>query len=279
MESWVARVCGCGGVEDAGRWWVVCRWQHVSVDDVVGRLRVVFESHPLRYRVPAASVAVVSGGEVGTAMWGAVPGTVFQAASISKPVAALRLVADGRLGLDTDVNDVLRSWQLPAPAGWPVRVTVRQVLCHGGAVTVGSYPGYPAGAVLPSLVQVLEGRAPANTSPVRVTGVPGLSHRHSGGGYVLLQQLLQDVTGVAYADLVTDLVFGPAGMTTAGFALPVAGRAASGHAPDPQSHFGSGYCGGRCVCPVMPGCMATSAVRWPRAAQSRWRVPGEGHRS
>jgi CubicO group peptidase (beta-lactamase class C family) len=94
-----------------------------------------------RFGVPAVSVAVVSGGRVAAEQaWGvrdsgdgepATPETLFQAGSISKPVAAmcaLRLVAQGGLELDVDVNELLRSWQVPANAGWQPRVTVRQLL-------------------------------------------------------------------------------------------------------------------------------------------------------
>jgi hypothetical protein len=104
-------------------------------------------------------VAVLAGGAVATAAWGAREDTRFQAASISKPVAALtalRLVARGLLELDADVNDYLRSWRLPARHGWAARVTVRHLLCHGGALTMSGYPGYPVGAPLPTLVEILD---------------------------------------------------------------------------------------------------------------------------
>jgi CubicO group peptidase (beta-lactamase class C family) len=202
------------------------------VDSLVDQLSAVFAAHPLRRLVPAASVAVLADGASVTAAWGAQHDTRFQAASISKPVAALtalRLVARGTLDLDADVNDVLRSWRLPPRHGWASRVTVRQLLCHGGALTMSGYPGYPVEEPLPTLVEILDGRPPANTAPVRVDGIPGLTHRYSGGGYVLLQQLLEDLTGTAYAELATELVLAPAGMTTAGYAVPDPTKVAVGH--------------------------------------------------
>lgn len=92
------------------------------------------------------------------------PATRFQAASISKPVAAaaaLRLVAEGRLALDADVNEYLASWKLPANGAWQPRVTLRQLLSHSAGLTVHGFPGYERGEALRTLREVLDGQAPA----------------------------------------------------------------------------------------------------------------------
>jgi CubicO group peptidase (beta-lactamase class C family) len=180
--------------------------------------------------VPAAAAAVLAGREEVVAAWGAETDTLFQAASISKPVAALvtlRLVAQDRLSLDVDVNEYLRSWRLPN-AGWPP-VTIRHVLGHSGALTVHGFAGYPQDAPQPSLNEVLEGLPPANTPAVRQDGPPGQQWRYSGGGYVLLQQLLEDVTGERFADLAADLVLRPAGMATATYGQPQPSQVAAAH--------------------------------------------------
>jgi CubicO group peptidase (beta-lactamase class C family) len=198
--------------------------------------------------VPAVSVAVITGGEVSeTAAWGvacagespaATAGTLFQAASISKPVAAacaLRLVADGAFGLDEPVDERLRSWQVPANGTWRPRLTVRQLLSHTAGLTASAFPGYPPGAAIPSLTDVLAGRG--NTLPVRVSSLPGAQFSYSGGGYCVLQQLLTDVTGLPFPELATELVLGPAGMLDSAYAQPLpAGRqgiAAAGHRNGP----------------------------------------------
>lgn len=70
--------------------------------------------------VPAVSVAVLDGGRVSAAAWGASPDTLFQAQSISKPVTAMavvRLAAEGSFTLDAEVNDLLTSWRLPDGTG------------------------------------------------------------------------------------------------------------------------------------------------------------------
>jgi CubicO group peptidase (beta-lactamase class C family) len=181
--------------------------------------------------VPVASVAAIVGPEEVSATWGAPHGTLFQAASISKPVAALvalRLVARGSLALDADVNQYLTAWQLPDGGGLPA-VTIRHLLSHGGALTVSGVPGYEQGEALPGLTDILDGIPPANTPAVRKDGASGLEWSYSGGGYVILQQLLEDVTGRPFADLVTELVFRPARMGTATYAQPQPPDAAVPH--------------------------------------------------
>ena len=190
-----------------------------------------FASRPDPAAVPAASIAVVAGQQTVIEAWGAKASTLFQAASISKPVAAivaLRLVADGRLDLDGDVNRFLTSWQLPGDPG-AEPVTVRHLLCHGGALSVHGFPGYQQDQALPSLVDILDGRPPSNTAAVRREGPPGRESRYSGGGYQVLQGLLEDVTGRAFAGLAAELVLRPAGMTTAAYEQPDPADAAVPH--------------------------------------------------
>ena len=181
--------------------------------------------------VPAASVAVAVGREQVVAAWGTRTSTLFQAASISKPVAAiaaLRLVAEGCLDLDADVNQFLTSWQLPGDAGADP-VTLRLLLCHGGGLSVPGFPGYRQGEPLPTLTDMLDGLPPSNTPAVRRDGPPGRQWQYSGGGYLVVQQLLEDVTGRPFADLAAELVLRPAGMATAGYAQPDPARAAAPH--------------------------------------------------
>jgi CubicO group peptidase (beta-lactamase class C family) len=103
--------------------------------------------------------------------------TIFQAASISKPVTAmiaLNLVEAGLLDLDADVNQVLRSWQVPENSYTKDhKVTLRSLLSHTAGLSVTGYRGYPAGSPLPSLRQILDGKPPAISDPVRVIQTPG----------------------------------------------------------------------------------------------------------
>ena len=132
------------------------------------------------------AVAVVDGFEVARIESDSLDDrALLQCGSISKAVAALaalRLVEQGVLDLDADVNDTLMSWQLPAAQP----VTLRQLLSHTAGATVEFFPGYEPGDPLPSLVDVLEGRPPANTDPVRIEREARGTHRYSGGGYVVV---------------------------------------------------------------------------------------------
>jgi CubicO group peptidase (beta-lactamase class C family) len=191
--------------------------------------------------VPAASVAVINDGRIEWAKaYGladvdarrpATSATLFQAASISKPVAAmgaLRLVQEGRLALDEDVNLRLRSWKVPAnelTARWPV--TLRGIMTHSAGLTVHGFPGYAPGAPVPTVVQLLGGEKPANTAAVRVDIEPGSRSRYSGGGMTVMQLLMTDVTGEPFPALMRRLVLDPIGMTVSTYEQPLpASRAA-----------------------------------------------------
>jgi CubicO group peptidase (beta-lactamase class C family) len=186
------------------------------------------------YGVPGVSIAVIHDGEIAFARGYGVretgkpdpvtPDTLFQAASISKPVAvtgALRLVEQGLLDLDADVNEYLTTWKVPPSGGWQPRLTLRQLASHSAGLTVHGFPGYLRDAARPTLVQVLDGIPPANTPPVRVDTVPGTQFRYSGGGTSVIQQLILDVTGTPFPDLMRELVLDPLGMAASGYLQPL----------------------------------------------------------
>jgi CubicO group peptidase (beta-lactamase class C family) len=184
--------------------------------------------------VPGVSIAVIHDGQIEwargfgvTKMGGAAvtAETLFQAASISKPVAALaalRLVQSGKLDLDTDVNRYLKTWKLPDNEFTAkTKVTLRELLTHTAGMTVHGFPGYASGAPVPTLVQVLNGEKPANSPAIRVDIAPGSMWRYSGGGYVIVQQLLEDVTGQHFPKLMQETVLGPIGMTRSTYEQPL----------------------------------------------------------
>lgn len=207
------------------------------------------------YKVPGLSVAVIDnhrivwargygvrsegGGPVDTA-------TLFQAASMSKPVAAavaLTLADAGRIGLDKPVNDSLKRWQLPSsPVAPASAVTLRHLLSHSGGLTVHGFAGYPAGAVVPTVPQLLDGQAPANSEAVRIDLTPGTKMRYSGGGSTVGQLMVEDVTGRRFADIADELVLKRVGMGPAGFYQPLpenrAANAAVGHTADGRAIAG-----------------------------------------
>jgi CubicO group peptidase (beta-lactamase class C family) len=153
------------------------------------------------------------------------PDTLFQAASISKPVAAmavLRLVQSGKLNLDTDVNQYLKTWKVPANNFTEhKKVTLRELVTHTAGLTVHGFAGYASDAPVPTLVQVLNGEKPANSAPIRVDTEPGTIWRYSGGGYVIAQQLLEDVTCEPFPKLMHDTVLEPIGMAKSTYEQPL----------------------------------------------------------
>jgi CubicO group peptidase (beta-lactamase class C family) len=135
--------------------------------------------------VPGVSIAVIHNGVIewtqgfGVEQVGGKPvnlDTIFQAGSISKPVAAmaaLHLVQQGKLTLDSDINTVLTTWKVPTSSAAPgAHVTLRELLTHTAGFTVHGFPGYATNVPVPTLVQVLNGEKPANTKPIRLESVP-----------------------------------------------------------------------------------------------------------
>jgi CubicO group peptidase (beta-lactamase class C family) len=159
------------------------------------------------------------------------PATLFQAGSVSKPVAAfaaLCLVEKGRLSLDADVNRQLRAWKIPENEFTKDnKVTLRTILSHSAGLTVHGFPGYAVDAPIPTLVQVLDGAKPANTAAIRVDTVPGSQWRYSGGGYTVMQQMIIDVTGKPFPEFMRDTVLQPLGMTNSTYEQPLPQNRAS----------------------------------------------------
>ena len=153
------------------------------------------------------------------------PETIFQAGSISKPVAsmgALHLVQEGKLSLDADVNTKLTSWKVPASDAAPgAVVTLRELMTHTAGMTVHGFPGYAAGDPVPTLVQVLNGEKPANTPAVRIETPPGTKWNYSGGGITIMQQLMIDVAHEPFPKLMHDTVLAPIGMTHSTYEQPL----------------------------------------------------------
>lgn len=198
-------------------------------------------------KVPGVSVAVFRNGRIEwTRGWGLADvesgrkverDTRFQAASISKPVAAaaaLALVSRGRLSLDTPINHHLQSWKLPDNEHTRVQpVTLRHLLTHSGGLTVHGFRGYAKGEDVPTLVQLLDGTKPANSAPVRVDIPVGSTWRYSGGGISIAQLMVEDDTKKPFAQSARELVLEPFGMRNSTYVQPLPAalrdKAASGY--------------------------------------------------
>ncbi len=164
--------------------------------------------------------------------------TLFQAGSISKPVAAtraLQLVEQGKLDLDANVNNYLTSWQVPENEfTTSEKVTTRRILTHTAGLTVHGFPGYAKGEPIPDVPAILDGKG--NTEPVRVDQAPGQGYRYSGGGYTIMQLMISDLDKAPFASIMEEEVLAPLGMTSSTFANPLPqplhARAAAGYNAD-----------------------------------------------
>jgi CubicO group peptidase (beta-lactamase class C family) len=200
-------------------------------------------------KTPAVSIAVIRDGAVEWARSygvGAGAGTTFQAASISKPVsamAALHMAQYGNFGLDENVNEKLTAWRVPENLFTVSRkVTVRGILSHTAGLSVHGFPGYGEGDALPTVRQVLDGVAPANSGPVRVDVEPGSLYRYSGGGYTVLQLLLTERFQRPFPELMERIVLSRLGLHNSTFeqSLPQAraARTAVGFHENGRSYTG-----------------------------------------
>src|SRR6266478_7931953 len=238
------------------------RFASPSVQDIQQSLRFI-PDRMAHYHVPGLSLACIHNGTVewtqafGVARVGgepATPETLFQASSIGMPVTAvavLRLVAQGKLNLDADVSQYLRSWKLPTNRFTEQKkVTLRELLSHTAGATVHGFEDYAAGEKVPTLVQVLNGESPANSAPATIDFVPGSQFQYAGGNYAIIQQILTDVTGEPFPELMQELIFQPLHMVHSTFQQPIPEKLRP-LAAIPYDKDGNAIAGGPHTSPVM----------------------------
>lgn len=237
--------------------------------------RMALRDRMAALHIPGVSIAVINHGKIEWARGYGVrdaagkqavaTDTLFQVASISKTVSAaaiLTLVQQGKIGLDDDVNSHLLSWKLPGGADAPAPVvTVRQLLSHTGATTVGGFTGYTSAQTVPALQAILKGEQPANSPRIVVEGAPGQAFRYSGGGYTVLQQMVTDVTGMSYDHFMQVRVMDQLNMRHSTFAQPLPPR---WHANAASAHDKAGA--------VLPGKWNTYPTM---AAAGMWSTPSD----
>jgi len=187
------------------------------------------------YRIPGASIAVINDFKLEWARGYGIKDkvnkipvdtdTIFQAASISKPVAAasvLSLIEKGELDLNEDVNKYLSSWKVPENEFTRNRkVTLKGLLSHSAGLTVHGFRGYSQEEDVPQLQQILKGEKPANSDAIRVDIEPGSKWRYSGGGYTVMQQVLVDQIGDPFPQIISKLVLRPLGLINSTYEQPL----------------------------------------------------------
>ena len=149
--------------------------------------------------------------------------TVFQTASLSKWITAwgvMALVEERKLDLDAPVSTYLTRWALPPSNFDNSKVTVRRLLSHTAGLTDGlGYAGFAPGAAVPSLEETLK-RPDADPGVNGTIGVgydPGSAWQYSGGGYAILQLLVEEVSGESFEAFMQRVVFRPLGMVRSSY--------------------------------------------------------------
>jgi CubicO group peptidase (beta-lactamase class C family) len=187
------------------------------------------------YKVPGLSIAVIKDFKIDWArsyglkdLESGEPATIetlFQAGSISKSVnamVAMKKVEQGRISLDEDINNKLTSWKLPENEFTAKKkVTLRNLLSHTAGTTVHGFPGYAISEKVPTLQQILDGTAPANTAAVRVDFEPGTRFRYSGGGTTISQLAIMDIEKKPYPEIARETVLAPLGMSNSTYSQPL----------------------------------------------------------
>jgi CubicO group peptidase (beta-lactamase class C family) len=185
------------------------------------------------YKVPGVSIAIVENGKI---KWAKGYGyantetgtkvdanTLFQAGSISKPLAALaalKLFEIDSLELNKDVNDYLKDWQIPENKFTKTeKVTLERLLTHTAGMTVHGFPGYKQTDKFPDIIEVLNGIG--NTAKITVDTIPGSIWRYSGGGYTVMEKVVEDVSGTSLDNYMAQTILLPIGMKNSTYQQPI----------------------------------------------------------
>lgn len=173
------------------------------------------------YNIPGVSIAVINKGKL---EWSRAYGktinggnkdvtisTLFQAASLSKTVTAassMILVNNGDIDLEENVNNYLTSWTMPDNNYTASqKVTLERLLSHTAGIPTFGLPGYGQTDEIPTLRQMLDGQPPATNPAIGIVAVPGSAFSYANLGYIVVQQIFLDVTGIEYSRFTKDNLF------------------------------------------------------------------------
>ncbi|MCZ8170072.1 MAG: serine hydrolase [Flavobacterium sp.] len=190
------------------------------------------------YKVPGLSIAVINNYKIEWAKGYGVadtltktpvtPETMFSAGSISKfllAVTALKMVDDQKIELDQPINNYLTSWKIAEnDFTRKTPITLRMLLSHTAGTSQASYFGFTPNEPLPTITEVLSGAKVAQTRAVVVNSEPNTDFRYSGGGSMIAQLALMDVSKKSFADLTQEILFNKLGMKYSTFEQPVPGK-------------------------------------------------------
>ena len=187
------------------------------------------------YKVPGVSIAVIKDYKIDWAKGYGLADTsqnipvttetMFSAGSISKflmAVTALKMVENGQIELEKPINNYLSSWKITEnDFTKKTPVTLRMLLSHSAGTSQSSYFGFTPAQLLPGITEILSGAKISETRPVVVNSEPNKEFRYSGGGSMIAQLALMDVSKKSFSDLTQQLLFYKLGMYNSTFEQPV----------------------------------------------------------
>jgi len=204
--------------------------KHEDVYGLIANLELKTPDLLKKYNIPGASISIIENGGI---KWIGTFGyadkeekikinkdTVYQVASISKSATAvgiMKLVEVGIINLDDPIEKYITRWQIPDSIYDKNEVTIRRVLSHtAGLSRGGGYPGYESSDMLPSLEESLSGIG-GGSQPVKLIYKPGTRFFYSGGGYNLLQLLIEEVTDKDFVTYMDEEILMPLKMEDSSF--------------------------------------------------------------
>lgn len=208
---------------------------------------VFFADELKRYHASALSIAVIRHYQIAdmiTEGRNVSIHTRFQAASISKMVftlSVLHLVAENKMSLDDDIGKYLGDVRLQGFDGLPAKATVRQILSHTAGFGVHGFDGYGHGVRLPTTAQIILGESPCNSPKVVQEYAPGKHWVYSGGGFMVLQKCVENISGIPFANFMEEKILFPLNMMDSTFRQDITGNIAGGFTTDfnpvPNGHY------------------------------------------
>jgi len=190
------------------------------------------------YKVPGVSIAVIEDYNIDWAKGYGLADTLknipvttetmFSAGSISKlllAVAALKMVESGQIELDEPINNYLSSWKISDNEFTKkIPVTLRMLLSHSAGTSQTSYFGFTPNQPLPNVVEILSGAKISETREVVVSSEPNNGFQYSGGGSMIAQLALMDVSNQNFSSLTQQLLFDKLEMKNSTFEQPIPNR-------------------------------------------------------
>jgi len=199
------------------------------------------------HKVPGVAIGVIENGSVTAQFYYGLSDklnstpvthqTSFNVGSVSKTLTAwavMRLVESGKVNLDSPIQNYLSLWQLPASKYEVSGVTVRRLLNHTSGIGQWAVPQFEPGEQIPSLAAVLSSGQNHQGEKAEMIFEPGTEWRYSGGGYTMLQLMIEEVSGDTFSEFMQREIFAPLGMNNSGFTLTEDLLSASATAYDHQ---------------------------------------------